>query len=548
MKTRGRPRYPKTLTPRQQEVLALLRQGLTNEEIAQRLGISLDGAKWHVSEILMRLGVESRHEAALWSPASTQRSRFAILLAPIGALHKLKLSALGYAAGAAVAGGAAVGATLLLWGVVATSGDRAATSPATTPDALARSGIPEVDRAIDLLVHQDVDGLVSLVAFEPIGCSVEQTVGSPPPCPPGAPERSPVDVFPMYECEGAYSTDREVVHQAFGIALSRQPSAAVYAVLRDNSADRTEDKYFIAITQDRPVQATADVTFWHVNTAGNIVALQSSCGPIGAAQQVAYRFPINPDFVLGPFNNCSPPPGETANFMITVESLSPGTIKPQFWGEAQTTLGEDTGERAIVTVTGATKWSGGIDRLEDVRQGMLLQAVGKRQPDCTIVAETILTPVPSVYHDAALGLEMPYPFNWSEGVPAMPYKLCGSCAVLGPKDVHYPYGIQLYTQALSPGCDPSCSMGNDAVSRTAAQTLFVNGHQASQQEFELTTPLGVTNDTGETTSYREIVTVIPLADQALVVNGFFRYGDADGERYVRRAYANALAGMKLPPP
>ena len=45
MTTRGRPRYPDTLTPRQQEVLALVREGLTNEEIAQRLGITLDGAK-----------------------------------------------------------------------------------------------------------------------------------------------------------------------------------------------------------------------------------------------------------------------------------------------------------------------------------------------------------------------------------------------------------------------------------------------------------------------------------------------------------------------
>ena len=66
MKRRGRPPYPDVLTPRQWEVLALLRAGLSNEEIAQRLGISVDGAKFHVSEILGKLGVTSRNEAARW--------------------------------------------------------------------------------------------------------------------------------------------------------------------------------------------------------------------------------------------------------------------------------------------------------------------------------------------------------------------------------------------------------------------------------------------------------------------------------------------------
>ncbi len=64
--TRGRPPYPDVLTPRQFEVLRLVREGLLNEEIARRLGISLDGAKFHVSEIIGKLGVTSRSEAAEW--------------------------------------------------------------------------------------------------------------------------------------------------------------------------------------------------------------------------------------------------------------------------------------------------------------------------------------------------------------------------------------------------------------------------------------------------------------------------------------------------
>src|SRR5690349_17675853 len=63
---RGRPRHPDVLTPRQWEVLRLVRAGLSNEEIARRLGISVDGAKFHVSEILGKLGVSTRAEAARW--------------------------------------------------------------------------------------------------------------------------------------------------------------------------------------------------------------------------------------------------------------------------------------------------------------------------------------------------------------------------------------------------------------------------------------------------------------------------------------------------
>ena len=66
MNRRGRPPYPDVLTPRQWQVLALLREGLSNEQIALRLGISLDGVKFHVSEILGKLGVGSRNEAAQW--------------------------------------------------------------------------------------------------------------------------------------------------------------------------------------------------------------------------------------------------------------------------------------------------------------------------------------------------------------------------------------------------------------------------------------------------------------------------------------------------
>ncbi|MBE0608101.1 MAG: hypothetical protein IH609_01845 [Dehalococcoidia bacterium] len=70
------------LTERQQEVLGLMARGLTNGEIAQRLGITLDGAKWHVAEVMRKLDASSREEAvAVWRSG---RSRWhgAALLVP----------------------------------------------------------------------------------------------------------------------------------------------------------------------------------------------------------------------------------------------------------------------------------------------------------------------------------------------------------------------------------------------------------------------------------------------------------------------------------
>jgi NarL family two-component system response regulator LiaR len=50
------------LTPREQEVLALLVEGLSNPQIAERLVVTRSTAKAHVSNILSKLGVSNRAE------------------------------------------------------------------------------------------------------------------------------------------------------------------------------------------------------------------------------------------------------------------------------------------------------------------------------------------------------------------------------------------------------------------------------------------------------------------------------------------------------
>ena len=54
------------LTARQQEVAGLVARGLTNKQIANRLGISRYTAETHVRNILERLGAASRAEIATW--------------------------------------------------------------------------------------------------------------------------------------------------------------------------------------------------------------------------------------------------------------------------------------------------------------------------------------------------------------------------------------------------------------------------------------------------------------------------------------------------
>ncbi len=57
------PEFDYGLTPREQEVLALLVQGRSNPEIADALSVSRATAKAHVSNILSKLGVANRAEA-----------------------------------------------------------------------------------------------------------------------------------------------------------------------------------------------------------------------------------------------------------------------------------------------------------------------------------------------------------------------------------------------------------------------------------------------------------------------------------------------------
>ena len=57
---------PTGLTARQTEVAALVAEGLTNRQLADRLGISERSAESHLERIRLRLGFSSRAQVAVW--------------------------------------------------------------------------------------------------------------------------------------------------------------------------------------------------------------------------------------------------------------------------------------------------------------------------------------------------------------------------------------------------------------------------------------------------------------------------------------------------
>lgn len=109
------------VTDRQLEVAALIARGLDNPAIARELGISLAGAKYHVSELLARLNLGSRDEVARWYRGHQRGGTFRRFgLAPLG-------WALGGLAGAAIAATAV--AVFALGGAV---GEESVEAPAPT--------------------------------------------------------------------------------------------------------------------------------------------------------------------------------------------------------------------------------------------------------------------------------------------------------------------------------------------------------------------------------------------------------------------------------
>jgi len=54
------------LTPREVEVLALITQGMSNKEIAERLYLSINSVKTYIRSAYAKIGASSRARAVAW--------------------------------------------------------------------------------------------------------------------------------------------------------------------------------------------------------------------------------------------------------------------------------------------------------------------------------------------------------------------------------------------------------------------------------------------------------------------------------------------------
>ena len=81
------------LSPREAEILALITQGLRNQEIADRAYLSINSVKTYIRSAYRKIGVERRAHAVLWGVANgfepdTERTIDpALRLRPASALH-----------------------------------------------------------------------------------------------------------------------------------------------------------------------------------------------------------------------------------------------------------------------------------------------------------------------------------------------------------------------------------------------------------------------------------------------------------------------------
>ena len=115
-----------------------MRESLTNDQIGQRLGITAEGAKYHVSEILSKLGVGSREEAARWQPRG--RKDWRALTTPLLVWRRLGVGWFSLAIGGALVVAVAAGIALLVSALVATRSGSGGT--AATGLALLRAHLP----------------------------------------------------------------------------------------------------------------------------------------------------------------------------------------------------------------------------------------------------------------------------------------------------------------------------------------------------------------------------------------------------------------------
>lgn len=76
MTKRGRPPHDDVLTPAEWRTVEAVRHGMTSRQIAARRGISLDAVKYHVGNVLQKLGLSDRAALRRWTGVAKNSALF----------------------------------------------------------------------------------------------------------------------------------------------------------------------------------------------------------------------------------------------------------------------------------------------------------------------------------------------------------------------------------------------------------------------------------------------------------------------------------------
>ena len=165
------PQGPAAVTDRQREVASLIARGQTNREIAETLGITLDGAKHHVSQLLIRLNLQRREEIAAWHKKDTSVRRLGFSTLP--------LLLFGGAAAVAAVVAVVVGIVLLTQGPAPQEAVGSSVAAPTLAADLPASGVPSATPDTFEVTSSDlarmVPDLAELIAVTPLAPGLATT-------------------------------------------------------------------------------------------------------------------------------------------------------------------------------------------------------------------------------------------------------------------------------------------------------------------------------------------------------------------------------------
>jgi Tol biopolymer transport system component len=133
------------------------------------------------------------------------------------------------------------------------------------------TGVAEVDAIIDAFFARDVAGLAALVHYTTQPCVEGASVASPPECPAGIEAGTPVDVLPVYSCEGSYIWPDQINEYFSNLVNDDQE---LYGVYRNRNGEPND--YEVVLT-NWTVPTHPHPTVLSVSD-GRLVAFAYGCG------------------------------------------------------------------------------------------------------------------------------------------------------------------------------------------------------------------------------------------------------------------------------